>query len=95
MSSLSWRWLYIDDFGTGYSSLSYLQRLPVNALKIDRSFISRMGIDGEDSEIIKAIVMLADKLGIDVIAKGVETKEHLGQLREMLHPRAGARLLFF
>ncbi len=87
--------IYIDDFGTGYSSLSYLQRFPVNALKIDRSFISRMGVDGEDSAIVQTIVMLANKLGIDVIAEGIETEEQLGQLREICCTQAQGQGYFF
>jgi diguanylate cyclase (GGDEF)-like protein/PAS domain S-box-containing protein len=87
--------IYIDDFGTGYSSLSYLQRFPVNVLKIDRSFTSRMGVNGEDSEIIQTIVMLANKLGIDVVAEGVETAEQLAQLREICCPQAQAQGYFF
>jgi diguanylate cyclase (GGDEF)-like protein/PAS domain S-box-containing protein len=87
--------IYIDDFGTGYSSLSYLQRFPVNALKIDQSFISRMGIDGEDSEIVRTIVMLAHKLGIDVVAEGVETAEQLAQLRGICGTQAQAQGYFF
>ncbi len=87
--------IYIDDFGTGYSSLSYLQRFPVNALKIDRSFISRMGVDGKDSEIVQTIVMLAHKLGIDVVAEGVETREQLMQLREICCTQAQAQGYFF
>jgi diguanylate cyclase (GGDEF)-like protein/PAS domain S-box-containing protein len=87
--------IYIDDFGTGYSSLSYLQRFPVNALKIDRSFISRMGVDGEDSAIIQTIVMLANKLGIDVVAEGVETEDQLGQLREICSTQAQGQGYFF
>lgn len=75
--------LYIDDFGTGYSSLSYLHRFPVDALKIDRSFISRMGTNGENSEIIQTVMTLARNLNIDVVAEGVETAEQLTQLRAM------------
>jgi len=75
--------LYIDDFGTGYSSLGYLHRFPVDALKIDRSFISRMGMDGENSEIIQTVMTLARNLNIDVVAEGVETAEQLAQLRAM------------
>ena len=75
--------IHIDDFGTGYSSLSYINKFPVSALKIDRSFISRIGEQGEDSEIVKAIVSLADNLKMDVIAEGVEKDEHLSLLKAL------------
>jgi EAL domain-containing protein (putative c-di-GMP-specific phosphodiesterase class I) len=75
--------IHIDDFGTGYSSLSYIQQFPVSALKIDRSFINKMGIEGEDSEIVKAIVNLAHNLKMDVIAEGVEKGEHLPILKAL------------
>lgn len=75
--------LDIDDFGTGYSSLSQLQHLPVQTLKIDRTFVSRIGHDGDSLEIIRAIVALAHNLGMDIIAEGVETEQQLAQLKAL------------
>jgi len=75
--------IHIDDFGTGYSSLSYLQQFPVNALKIDRSFINKIGLQGENSEIVQAIVSLAQSLNIEVIAEGVEQNEHVPILQTL------------
>jgi len=73
--------LHLDDFGTGYSSLSYLHRFPVDVLKIDRSFISRVNISDKKAEIVRAILMLADNLGIETTAEGIETAEQLAQLK--------------
>ena len=65
--------LHVDDFGTGYSSLSYLPQFPIQAIKIDRAFVHRMGTRRTDLEIIRSIVDLAKTLGLTVIAEGVET----------------------
>lgn len=75
--------LSIDDFGTGYSSLSYLHKFPVTALKIDRSFIGRMGAHGENCEVVKTINTLANNLGMSVVAEGIETEDQLMQLKAM------------
>jgi len=75
--------LHIDDFGTGYSSLSYLHRFPIDALKIDRSFVSRIGHRGEGLAVVRAIRTLAENLEIGVTAEGVETAEQLVQLRAL------------
>ncbi|MDZ7994331.1 MAG: EAL domain-containing protein [Nostoc sp. EfeVER01] len=75
--------LSIDDFGTGYSSLGGLYNFPISVLKIDRSFISLMRINSKNLEIIEIIVALAHKLGVDVLAEGVETKEQLLLLRKL------------
>jgi EAL domain-containing protein (putative c-di-GMP-specific phosphodiesterase class I) len=71
----------IDDFGTGYSSLSYLHRLQANTVKVDRSFVSRMGVDAKGSEMVRAIVALALNLGMDVVAEGVENLEQMVALQ--------------
>jgi EAL domain-containing protein (putative c-di-GMP-specific phosphodiesterase class I) len=71
----------LDDFGTGYSSLSYLQQLPIAFLKIDQSFVQRLGADDDAFAIVKTIIALAHQLGRQVIAEGVETAEHLTILR--------------
>jgi EAL domain-containing protein (putative c-di-GMP-specific phosphodiesterase class I) len=73
----------IDDFGTGYSSLGYLQRLPIDTLKIDRTFVSRLGNDGNGAEIVRTILALAHDLGMKVVAEGIETDEQLSKLKSM------------
>ncbi len=75
--------LSIDDFGTGYSSLSYLHRLPIDTLKIDRSFVNRMEESSENAEIVRTIVALGRNLRMSITAEGIETAEQLNQLRAL------------
>jgi EAL domain-containing protein (putative c-di-GMP-specific phosphodiesterase class I) len=75
--------IHIDDFGTGYSSLSYLQRFPINTLKIDRSFIGRLGGTGKDIEIVQSIINMAHNMKLHVIAEGVEKAENLKTLENL------------
>ena len=73
----------IDDFGTGYSNLGYLKKLPISALKIDRSFVSMIGAEYDNGEIVRAIVTLARNLGLSVVAEGIETPAQLNMLKEL------------
>jgi EAL domain-containing protein (putative c-di-GMP-specific phosphodiesterase class I) len=73
----------LDDFGTGYSSLSYLARLPVDAVKIDRSFVAAMRSDARTEAIVRATIGLAHTLGFGTVAEGVEDDETLRSLKEM------------
>jgi predicted signal transduction protein with EAL and GGDEF domain len=75
--------LSIDDFGTGYSSLSYLHSFPVNTLKIDRSFIQQMGEQPEDLGLVPLIINIAHKMGMNVVAEGIETQTQLNHLRAL------------
>jgi EAL domain-containing protein (putative c-di-GMP-specific phosphodiesterase class I) len=75
--------LSLDDFGTGYSSLTRLQSFPIDTLKIDRSFVSKLGKNGENLEIVQTIINLALHLGMNAIAEGVETPEQVLILKNL------------
>jgi EAL domain-containing protein (putative c-di-GMP-specific phosphodiesterase class I) len=75
--------LIMDDFGTGYSSLSYLHSFPLNALKIDKSFVKRMQENKENMGLVPAMIGIANSMGMSAIAEGVETQEQLAQLRSL------------
>jgi len=74
----------VDDFGTGYSSLSYLHTFPIDALKIDRSFINNMSQNCQNLDIVRTITILARNLRLDVIGEGAETPEQHAQLRALV-----------
>lgn len=74
---------HLDDFGTGYSSLSYLQLFPLQALKIDREFVSKLGEQANNRDIVRAIVVMAHGLGMDTVAEGIETVTQLHELQEL------------
>jgi diguanylate cyclase (GGDEF)-like protein/PAS domain S-box-containing protein len=73
--------LYLDDFGKGYSSLNYLHRYPMDILKIDRSFVTRIDQEGSNLSIVAAIVTLGHQLGMEVVAEGIQSVEHVAKLR--------------
>jgi len=75
--------LAVDDFGTGYSSLSHLSTLPIDTLKIDRSFVTRLHAGTKEDAVVRAIVLLGQSLGKTIVAEGVETADQAKQLREM------------
>ena len=75
--------LVIDDFGTGYSSLAYLRQFPITVLKIDRTFVNRLGTDPQDDAIVRSIVTLSRDLGMEVVAEGIETPAQLETLRAL------------
>ena len=83
----------MDDFGTGFSSFSYLHRFPMDTLKVDRSFVSNMGKGDKNKEIVSTIVMLAHKLGMDVVAEGIETDEEK-QILQNLNSEYGQGYFF-
>ena len=73
--------LSLDDFGTGYSSLSYLKQLPIDTLKIDKSFVREIGPNANDNTLVQTIIALGHSLGMTMIAEGVESLEHLDTLK--------------
>ena len=83
----------IDDFGTGYSSLSFLQRFPIHRLKIDKTFINGLAKDASARSLVKTIIAMADSLGLDVVAEGVETVQQLHALADLQCSKAQGYLI--
>ena len=75
--------VYLDDFGTGYSSLSYLHGLPIDAIKIDRAFVSNMDTDEKNLRLVRTILTLAEIVGVRAEAEGISTAEQLRELRSL------------
>ncbi|RNA66300.1 putative bifunctional diguanylate cyclase/phosphodiesterase [Alteribacter keqinensis] len=75
--------VYLDDFGTGYSSLNYIMRLPLDGVKLDRLFLQKMKQDNEHYTLVHSLITMKHKLGLEVVAEGVETKDHLHMLEKM------------
>jgi len=73
----------VDDFGTGYSSLMHLQRLPLDQIKIDKSFVMKLATEAQDAVIVRSMIYLAHNLGLKVVAEGVENRETMGMLVKM------------
>ena len=92
----------VDDFGTGYSSLAHLNRLPIDAIKIDKSFVMKMATEAQDAVIVRSMIHLAHNLNLKVVAEGVENRQTMDMLRTMgcdmaqgyyiSHPRPAAEL---
>ena len=83
----------LDDFGTGYSALAYLQSFPLDFLKIDRSFVSRLGVSARDDAVVEAVIDLAHAHDLVVVGEGVETLEQLAALRRAGCDRAQGYLM--
>jgi diguanylate cyclase (GGDEF)-like protein len=75
--------IYLDDFGKGFSSLNYLNNLPINVLKIDKSFIDNIVVDNKQLALVKNIIILSKELGLEIVAEGVETKEQFLKIKEL------------
>lgn len=75
--------LAIDDFGTGYSSLSYLDRLPIDMIKVDRTFVRRLGNGGEESPLVRTVIQIGDSLGLETVVEGIEAARQVERLRQL------------